>query len=363
MDRKIEQLIESTHQKEKNRISIFSHNSVIGHVIGRATINPKYSTLFHRLLSYEGVEFYGVPVMDIEEALHTYDGCIPVINYDDDDAIDAFGNRHADQLYVLSENSSSLAKRSEKKSFLKPLVYKDREKEQDFTLFLLSNTDRTNFVVQELMNCSKEYGQNIDCRCFSYREDINILIDEMKETLGCKKLLLLSDEVGSDEHQDAEVFLALMELKKYEFIKNEIEIYVEIVNLNNVVPIKNLGIASVVLSNKIISLFMLQLLTHQGSRKFFKDILTSNGTEGQVDLEIVQAEKVLEFSKDTISFSCYSEAVQSFYFASNKRRMLLGCFPYDAPLEEIQFFCNKMDEKRDVILRKKDELILISYDS
>ena len=69
---KIEQLINNTHPADRGRISVFSHNAVMGHVLGRTTVNPLFAPLFHHVLSFEGAEFYGIPPMDLEEALYTY---------------------------------------------------------------------------------------------------------------------------------------------------------------------------------------------------------------------------------------------------------------------------------------------------
>ena len=73
--------------------------------------------LYHILLSYDGCEFYGIEPREIDEALYTYNDCIPIINYDDDDDIDENGNLNVDQLYILSDNKQSLGVRNEQKSF------------------------------------------------------------------------------------------------------------------------------------------------------------------------------------------------------------------------------------------------------
>ena len=99
---KIEQLLDTIDKNLNKRIIVFSHNSVLGHILGKTIINSTFSNLYHNLLSYDGCEFYGIEPMDIEEALFTYNDCIPIVNYDDDDAVDALGNTHADQLYILS---------------------------------------------------------------------------------------------------------------------------------------------------------------------------------------------------------------------------------------------------------------------
>ncbi|MGN0345735.1 MAG: hypothetical protein ACI4DU_00445 [Lachnospiraceae bacterium] len=359
---KIEELISRTYPNEKNRISVFSHNSVMGHVLGRMTIDPAYAALFQHVLSYDGVEFYGIQTMDLETALYSYNGCIPVVNYDDDEEIDENGEKQADQLYVLSENEWSLGLRTEKKSFVKPLEYKDNIKIEDFTLYIISDSKRSQFLVSELETINMTYHAQIRYKTYSYKDNIKDIVHDIENSSGKRKILMMSEENPNMEEQDTEIFLLLLYLKTNSAITDDIDIYVELVNLDNMVPVRNLGIASAILTNKIISLYMLQLLTHAESRRFFKDILLTNsdeGDEGDIDLEIVPAEQLLVFKEDSLEFSCYSELVQSFFIASGKKKMLLGYF-LDG-MKEICFFCNDMDKKKSISIKPGDKLVVATY--
>lgn len=358
---KIEQLIQVAHPEVKNRISVFSHNAIMGHVLGRATINPIFSTLFHHVLSFDGAEFYGIPTMSIDEALLTYNDCIPIVNYDDDDEIDENGNKAADQLYILSDTKSSLGIRKEKKSFAIDLPYKENIQSEDFTLFIFSNSDRAKFVVAEIQNYNENYNGKIKYEVYSYEDKLSDIINKIEKTSGKRKVLLLSEESNEVSSQDSAIFLSLLEMKTNKTICSEVEINVEIVNIDNMIPVKNLGIASVILSNRIISLYMLQLLTHRGSRKFFKDILLSNSDIGDIDFEVIKADEILIFDKRDIHFSSYSQAVQSFYKASNKSKMLVGYVDKQTSNNNIEFFCDSMDKERDIIIKPDDELIVIAY--
>lgn len=359
---KIEQLIETTHPNDKQRISIFSHNMVVGHVLGKSVINPRYSSLFHNILSFDGVEFYGIEPMDIDEALLTFNDCIPIINYDDDEVIDENGKKEYDQLYVVSDDSKSLGFRKEKKSYVKSLNYHENIEAESFIVYIFSNSNRVSFVTCEIENHNRLYNSNITYKLFSYEDDLKKIIDEIVTKEGKKKILLLSNSTQKGENEDADVFLSLLELKRHSYIQNEVDIFVEICDINNVLPVQNLGIASVILSNKIISLFMLQLLTHSGSSKFFKDVLVSSDLDDHIDLEILKASELLDFgSEEQLHFSCYSELVQSFYNASNKKRMVLGYFPDDNNITEIEFFADKMDETKDICIHKNNHLIVVLY--
>ncbi len=356
------QVIKTTHPDDVKRITVFAHNSIIGHILGRASTNPAYSFVFQNLLSYDGCEVYGVDPMNLDEALKKYNGCIPLINYDDDCSIDEFGEFAADHLYVLSENSYSLGVRKEKKVYDRKINYNNRITIENYTLFIISDSNRTNFVINEIENCIKTYNANIKYAQFSYKDNFDEIISKIKETSGKKKIMLLSGEDRYREADDSEILMALLELKKHPFIQEECEILCELVNVNNVAAIKQLGIATVILSNSVIALYMLQLLTHDNSKRFFRDMLQSNGEDnGLFDIEICKANEIIVFDEPEIKFGCKAELVQSFYNSSNEKKMILGYIPANALLDDIRFLCNDMDLEKDVIIQENDLLILIDY--
>ena len=49
--KKIEQLLETINKDLNKRIIIFSHNSVLGHILGKTLVNSSFSMLYHNLLS------------------------------------------------------------------------------------------------------------------------------------------------------------------------------------------------------------------------------------------------------------------------------------------------------------------------
>jgi len=358
---KIEQLLETIDKSFGKRIIVFSHNSVLGHILGKTIINSTFSELYHDLLSYDGCEFYGIAPMDIDEALLDYNDCIPIINYDDDDEVDSDGNTRADQLYILSDNRETLGVRSQKQSFVKPLAYKECLPSETFSVFIFSPTGNAKFVVDELSKYNALYGTNIVCHAYSYREDYDAVSKLIKETPGKKKILLLSSDSAASTDLDEDIFLSALSFKLNGCINEDTEFFAEITNPSNANPLKNFGIMSVIVSNRILSLFMVQLLTHPGSKKFYRDLISTNEAGGNdaIDVDIVRAEDVLVFENDHICFSCKSELVQSFYYASQKTRMCIGV--KFKGQKDILFLCDKMDEEETITLSKNDELILVKY--
>lgn len=356
---KIEQLLDTIDKDLNKRIIIFSHNGVLGHILGKTLINSTYSQLYHHLLSYEGCEFYSIPSMDVEKALYTYNDCIPIINYDDD-VVDANGKPAIDCLYVLSENEQFLGLREGEEAFIKPLTYKPYTRQEDFNVFVFSQTGKAQFVIDELNAYNNLYKTNITCHAYPYTDDLSEVMEEIKKVEGKKKILLLSSGDVSGTGQDEDIFLSALSFKLHNCLDENTEVLAEIANPLNLSALKNFGVMSVIVSNRIISLFMVQLLTHPGSKKFYRDLISTNGTSENdtIDLEIVKVSDVLTFEGETLSFACKSELVQSFYLASNKACMCLGVKRQGV---EVEFLCSGMDKPEEIVLSRNDELILATY--
>ena len=358
--KKIEQLFNRIDPKMNDRVIAFSHNEIIGNILGKTLVNSNYSNLFLDLLSYEGCEFYGIPVMDIDEALACYNDCIPVINYDDDCVADENGEKTKDQLYILSDDRESLGIRKEKKVFDRRIKFINKVERNDFTIFILSDTDKHLCVTEELERYNRMNNTNIKFEIFSYEDGMDSLKEKIKNTEGVKKILLLSAEDCDGNNQDTNIFLASLSLKAEKYINDDVEIFAEIVNPGNLSSLKNLGIISVIVSNKIISLAMIQLLTHPGSKRFYRDMISTNSDDEDegIDFELIKAGQLFEI-EDKLVFNSKAEMVQVMYQSTNKTMMCIGVIFKDC--EEIIFLCDKMDAEEEIIITKDDELVIVEY--
>ena len=72
---------------------------------------------------------------------------------------------------------------------------------------------------------------------------------------------------------------------------------------------------------------------------------------------MVKAREVLVFEEEYLSFACQSELVQSFYLASEKKKMCIGI----KHGEEIRYLCDRMDDEEDLRVYPTDELVLVTY--
>lgn len=356
---KIEKLLKLTNPDIAHRIALFSHNSIIGHILGRAVTNPIFSYLFDEIFAFDGVEFYSFERQDIKEALEKYNDCIPVINYLN---YMSSGKEEDKRLYVLSDEASKVGVRNKPLRKVKPLDFEENIHKDDFTLYILSDGNRHQFVIEEINNYNRIYKKNVICKTFSYIDDTQTLIDALTNDEGRKKLLFLSGECEDLNSQDADIFVSLIDLKLHSKCLEDIEIFCEVVNPNNLRSLQNLGVASIIVSNKIISLFMIQLLTHKSSRKFYRDIIVANGQEEKdtIDFDIVYAYELLKMDEE-LKFATYAELVQSFYEASNHKYMIIGRKKVGDSDDQLEFFCTDMDSEIDLTVNRNDQLIVIRY--
>ena len=354
---KIEGLLKVSKSAIDRHIIAFSHNSVVGHILGRSVVNPTFDAVYNELLSYEGVEFYGIDVEDVEQALYKYNDCIPIVAYDDDDRVDENGNLAADQLYILSDNRETLGVRPEKKRLVKELNFREKKQRDKFTVFIVSDSGGHDFVIKELDAYALSCNDVCDYKSYTYA-DAEQLKSDLKSVSGKKKVLLLSSG-GEECSTDANVFLAALDLKLNGSLDSNTEVYAEIVNPINMKSLQNLGVVSVIVSNRIVSLFMLQLLTHPNSKKFYRDLISLNDGTGNdaIDIDILKASELLVFDGEYIHFTCRSELVQSFYIASGKKKMCMAIKHGN----NLRFLCDEMDTPEDLRLYPDDEMVIAVY--
>ena len=105
---------------------------------------------------------------------------------------------------------------------------------------------------------------------------------------------------------------------------------------------------------------MVQLLTHPGSKRFYRDMISTNGDDEDdgIDFEIIKASNLFEI-EDKLVFSSKAEMVQVMYNSTNKTMMCIGVIFKNS--DEILFLCDKMDEVETIIINKDDELVMVKY--
>jgi len=184
-------------------------------------------------------------------------------------------------------------------------------------------------------------------------------INVFKKEKGHKKLLLLSNEDAENNQIDANIYVSLLSLKSAGIIDgNEIEILTEIINPSNQQSVANFGVDGVVISNKMISLYLIQLLTHSDSKRFYRDIISTDSEEndGNIDLDINLAKELLDISS-SLTFSSKSELVNAFYYSSQKKRMIIA-YKKD---NIVVFLADKLDVEEEIIIEPNTVIYTIVY--
>lgn len=329
---------------KKLKLSIISFNRKLGQIMADAIAEPGLFEVMTDLFSFDGDEFYSCEGMAIEEYLENYTDSIPAARMN--------------KLYVLCENESDLKKKRKTKFVtnrrIKPSNGKvDFERGERKNLFVVGNNSRMKYMVENLKGTEQASLINI----LPFEKDENKkLVETIKQTNGTKEIIILSDDTVSHEYYDGNVFASLIALNK-EGIQEEANIIAEILDTRNIDCMKDFKVSNTIISNRLISLLINQLLSNEGSNEFYEAILSID-KEGARDIDIVidKADTVLSMDQD-LTFSTRSELVNSFYYSLNKKYMLLGI----RRGEENIYFNTHMDKKEEITIKGDDQLIMIAY--
>lgn len=359
---RIKRLCKITHVLMNKEISVFSFNCVLGLIMGNILINDTYASLYDELLSFDGKEFYSLPTEDLETFLKNHTHAIPIINYDDN------GNGTLDQLYVMSDNYQ-MAKSSK---YLRSTPYhtdrliniidenskvKNTEEEQQY-VYIVGASNKKYYIKNNIENYNNKNKKNVIVKLFNNYDIIEVARELAKEN-GNKKLLILSNELLGDDNRDANIYMSLLKLKEYADEFMDIKIYSEVLDPINYDSVNNFDIDGVVISNRLVSLLLVQLITHDNGANFYEDFISvdSEENQGAFDIEIVPAHDILTFDQN-LEFTSKAELVYSFYESTNHQMMLLGI---SNEINNIYFLCDNMDKKENITINQDTQLVVVKY--
>ena len=81
----IHDLMQASNELKDARISIFSRNTIVGHVLAKTAINADYPNLYYSLLSFRNGSFHAVDSpLNVEVAMNKYNSCLPAFRYECD---------------------------------------------------------------------------------------------------------------------------------------------------------------------------------------------------------------------------------------------------------------------------------------
>lgn len=346
--RRIESLAKTLNTLKNKSIIPVSFNKKIGQIIAQTMVEPMMASIYLELLSYEGCEFYSFDKENVEEFLVNHDNAIPIIKYD--------------YLYVLAEDESDIALRRSSPTKLESariLKTKKTDLSINSTIFVIGDNKKGKFIRENLKLATIGYGSNF--KVFSYdKNDAKKLIEDIKNTEGTKKVLILSDDTVDSDSYDANVFVTLIALQTA--FKNrdrhELSFVTELLDSRNLNSINDFNIKNAIISNRMMSLLLSQLALNKQSNKFFDGLLTIDAYEGgdYFDIKLEKVKDMFE-EKENLTFKTKRDLIYSFYLSFEKKYMLMG-YVHD---EQIIFLPKHQDEEKEIKLEPDDDLIFIKY--
>ena len=341
----IDSLSRKLSSLRKLNISAISFNKKIGQIIAQSLVMPQMSNLYSELFSFEGSEFYSIESeQDIDQFMKTHTDAIPVHK---DGNLFVFASEEEDCSKVREQEYTSDKKFKKKEVKVTPTA----------NIFIIGENAKTKYLLQSLTR-SHEYG-DIDFHFKHYdKMDIKSLINDVKETEGERKILILSDDKVGEDSYDANVFVALIELSKAFPQREGITYITELLDSRNLASVKDFNIHNTIISNKMMSLLITQLALNKSSKQFFEKVLTVSTAkkENDFDIDIAEVYQSIAIEED-MTFESKAELLRTYYNTFEGTRILIGLVQDD----KINLLNEKQDKKEPIVLHKNDSFIYLKY--
>ena len=329
----------------KLNITPMSFNKKIGQIIAQSLVMPQMSALYSELFSFEGSQFYSLESeMEIDKFLRTHNNAIPV---------------HKDgRLFVMSTSEEACESVRNEEYYHDRVFKKSNVKSvPKASIFIIGKNEKTKFLLNSLQR-SHEYG-DIDFTFKHYEKNQNKeLIEDLKATEGEKKVLILSDDKVSSESYDANVFISLIELSKAFSSKEDITYITELLDSRNLSSVKDFNIQNTIISNKMMSILITQLVLNKSSKKFFEKALTVSSMKKANDFDIVISDvKQSIVIKEDMKFESRADLLRTYYNTFEGKRILIGLVQND----ELVLMSQDQDKIEELVLHENDAFIYFKY--
>ncbi|MBO4667894.1 MAG: hypothetical protein J5666_07220 [Bacilli bacterium] len=341
---KIENLSKTIKTLQNKSIIPVSFNRKIGQIIAQTVISPELANIYLELLSFEGSEFYSIKGNSVEEFFASHSDAIPIIKFD--------------KLFVLAEDESDINKlRNKKLEAPRTLITKEEKEIEDFTVFVIGENKKTKHIIDNLNLASISIGSHFKVRDY-HKNETSKLINDIKNTQGIKKVLVISDDTVTSDSYDANVFVTLIALQNAFPKREELSYITELLDSRNLHSVKDFNIKNAIISNRMMSLLLTQLALNSDSKRFYEGLLTIDTTDGGefFDVKIEKVKNMLDINQD-LSFKSRGELIHSFYESFHHEYMLIGYITND----EIIFLNKNQDVENEITLKPNDKLIYIDY--
>lgn len=313
----INDLMSASADLATTNISIFSRNTIVGHVLAKAALNANYPDLYYSLLSFQSGSFYAIDKpYSVEEALNRYNSCLPSFRY----KISDDGGK--DLLFINALKESSVRRAIFRKKRANSAPFKKNLSKESFNLYVIGDNDRSDAIKETVDRFNSLNEGKIDLKILPINVDIESLLKDIASKKGKKKILILSDNNAEEENVDSNVFLSLIKIKANKELSKDLEVFAEIFDPSNRFSLETLNISGVIIANQIVAVYMTQLLCHVESHKLYEDLLIPD-EDSKITFEIRQAKELLDI-KDKLEFSSSGDFINSVFLSSKKEYLPIG---------------------------------------
>ena len=315
--RSMEQLIKASPELQELSLTVFSKASVVGHILARSAINSSYADLYYSMLTYQNGTFYEFSSkQSLSEAMTKFNDCIPVSKYNTPSGARLFG---------LASSPIKLRQRLFAKKYKTEAPFREKLITNNFSLYIIGENERTTSILEEVSGYTKVAKGRIDVKVYPFDCDVDKLLDEMASTKKRKKILILSDEKANSDSIDVNVFMTLLKLKASHKLSSDIEISAELLDQSNRSSLAALNVTNVIISNQMVALYLVQLMTHPDNTAFYEGMLSKKSDYNASDVDITRryAEEILDLEKE-VTFTSRGEFIASIYEASHHKYIPIG---------------------------------------
>ena len=322
-----------------------SFNRKIGQIIAQSIVSPEMAEVYLELFSFQGAEFYSLDSKEtVEEYMNTHDNSIPVAKLN--------------KLFGLADDEKECLKRREGAISsivpLRPVVIRPHK---NCNIFVIGDNKKCEFILDNLNRSAESDEFNYQIKHYHKNEN-DLLIKDIKETDGEKKVLILSDDNVSEESYDANVFVTLIEISKAFPKRENLTLITELLDSRNLSSVRDFDIHNTIISNKMMSLLITQLAMNLDSKKFYHKLLTTDhaGDANDFDIQVTLAKDLIEMDKELI-FKSKQELLHSFYKCFNGNNNLIGICKND----DIFFLNSDQDKEEEIKVSSKDSFVYVKF--
>ncbi len=311
----IHDLMKASNNLKDARVSIFSRNVVVGHVLAKTAINANYPNLYYSLLSFRNGSFYAVDKKySVEEALTRYNSCLPSFRYQGDDG--------KDYLFINAERENSIRTSLFRKKRNVSAPFKKSIMKGSFNLYVIGENDRSEAIKEAVKLNAELNNTNVNLKILPIDVDVDNLLEDISKTKGIKKILILSDNNASEETIDSNVFLTLIKIKANKELSKDIEVFAEVFEPSNRFSLEALNVSGVIIANQMVAVYMAQLLYHAESHRLYEDLLMPD-SKSKIVFEIRKAKELLDINGQ-LEFNSRGDFITALYLSSSKEYLPVG---------------------------------------